>query len=125
MFFRLSQLVFVAVASAAMVPFGTNNGIHLAVEPSCGPLSGAPVDINEGLSPLSSYKTIIAFGVCLLHSIRDNMEADNNYGTGRIQRCRSSRWLRTQARCRHRSEPEGGRSRYQWTHLGGTSGRRR
>ncbi|KAJ6541700.1 hypothetical protein B0H19DRAFT_876496, partial [Mycena capillaripes] len=37
--------------------------VNLAVSPQCGALSGGvPADVNVGLGPLSSYKTIVAFG---------------------------------------------------------------
>lgn len=39
-----------------------NNGIHLAVSPVCGPLSGNVSDVNTGID-LSTVKTIVAFGV--------------------------------------------------------------
>lgn len=39
-----------------------NNGIHLAVSPICGPLSGNVSDVNAGID-LSKIKTIVAFGV--------------------------------------------------------------
>ena len=39
-----------------------NNGIHLAVAPACGPLSGAVFDVNAGID-LKRIKTIVAFGV--------------------------------------------------------------
>ena len=39
-----------------------NNGIHLAVSPVCGPLSGNVSDVNAGVQ-LSRIKTIVAFGV--------------------------------------------------------------
>ncbi|PIL28541.1 hypothetical protein GSI_08582 [Ganoderma sinense ZZ0214-1] len=38
-----------------------NNGIHLAVSPACGPLSGAVSDVNAGVD-LKRIKTIVAFG---------------------------------------------------------------
>ncbi|KAI0767761.1 hypothetical protein C8Q74DRAFT_1318276 [Fomes fomentarius] len=38
-----------------------NNGIHLAVSPICGPLSGSTADVNAGLD-LKRVKTIVAFG---------------------------------------------------------------
>ena len=41
-----------------------NNGIHLAVSPVCGPLSGNVSDVNAGVH-LSRIKTIVAFGVRL------------------------------------------------------------
>ncbi|OJT04615.1 hypothetical protein TRAPUB_4680 [Trametes pubescens] len=38
-----------------------NNGIHLAVSPVCGPLSGNVSDVNAGID-LKTIKTIVAFG---------------------------------------------------------------
>lgn len=38
-----------------------NDGIHLAVSPRCGPLSGTVSDFNAGLN-LPQFKTIVAFG---------------------------------------------------------------
>ncbi|TFK82714.1 carbohydrate esterase family 16 protein [Polyporus arcularius HHB13444] len=38
-----------------------NNGIHLAVSPVCGPLSGNVSDVNAGID-LTRIKTIVAFG---------------------------------------------------------------
>ncbi|KAF8074684.1 hypothetical protein FPV67DRAFT_1559372 [Lyophyllum atratum] len=40
---------------------GDNNGIHLAVKPRCGPLSGPTADVNAGVFP-QHYKTIVSFG---------------------------------------------------------------
>ena len=39
-----------------------NDGIHLAVSPVCGPLSGNTSDANAGIN-LGNIKTIVAFGV--------------------------------------------------------------
>ena len=39
-----------------------NDGIHLAVSPVCGPLSGNTSDVNTGIH-LPLIKTIVAFGV--------------------------------------------------------------
>lgn len=41
---------------------GDNNGIHLAVAPACGSLSGNSSDMNAGID-LKRVKTIVAFGV--------------------------------------------------------------
>lgn len=41
---------------------GTNDGIHLAVKPQCGPLSGNMSDVSAGLD-LGKYRTIVSFGV--------------------------------------------------------------
>lgn len=40
---------------------GPNDGIHLAVSPVCGSLSGNFADVNGGLK-LKDYKTIVSFG---------------------------------------------------------------
>ncbi|KAE9409878.1 hypothetical protein BT96DRAFT_984223 [Gymnopus androsaceus JB14] len=40
----------------------TSAQVHLAVTPNCGNFSGSPADVNQGLKPLSSYATIVAFG---------------------------------------------------------------
>jgi len=50
--------LFLVVASGAV----RNDGIHLAVVPNCGKLSGVFADVNAGLLPLKSYRTIVAFG---------------------------------------------------------------
>ena len=59
---------------ARLPPYGSsfarqdgNNGIHLAVSPVCGPLSGNVSDVNAGVH-LSRIKTIVAFGVRLRKS---------------------------------------------------------
>lgn len=39
-----------------------NNGIHLAVHPVCGTLSGKVADVNTGID-MENIKTIVAFGV--------------------------------------------------------------
>ncbi|KAJ6520502.1 hypothetical protein C8R45DRAFT_1205459 [Mycena sanguinolenta] len=53
--------LFCATASAIVLPRG--GAVTLAVSPQCGTLSGGvPADVNVGLGPLSSYKTIVAFG---------------------------------------------------------------
>ncbi|KAJ7665651.1 hypothetical protein B0H17DRAFT_1210880 [Mycena rosella] len=50
-----------ATASAVVLP--RTSAVHLAIKPQCGTLTGGvPADVNVGLSPLSSYKTIVAFG---------------------------------------------------------------
>ena len=51
--------------SALIIPRQYNNGIHLAVRPQCGPLSGKMSDANAGFD-LGRYKTIVSFGVSLL-----------------------------------------------------------
>jgi hypothetical protein len=42
-----------------------NDGIHLAIFPTCGKLvipATNVTNVNAGLTPLSSYKTIVSFG---------------------------------------------------------------
>jgi hypothetical protein len=41
-----------------------NDGIHLAIGPTCGRATGNATDLNAGLPPLSHFKTVVAFGVC-------------------------------------------------------------
>ncbi|KAI0672068.1 hypothetical protein C8Q78DRAFT_1068709 [Trametes maxima] len=48
-----------------------NNGIHLAVSPVCGPLSGNVSDVNAGVD-LKSIKTIVAFGDSYTDGGRDD-----------------------------------------------------
>ena len=50
------------ITSSALTRQDPNNGIHLAVSPICGPLSGNTSDVNAGID-LSCIKTIVAFGV--------------------------------------------------------------
>ncbi|KAI9068171.1 carbohydrate esterase family 16 protein [Trametes sanguinea] len=48
-----------------------NNGIHLAVSPVCGPLSGNVSDVNAGID-LKRIKTIVAFGDSYTDGGRDD-----------------------------------------------------
>jgi len=41
-----------------------NDGIHLAISPQCGQLSGNPADINAGIDS-GKIRTIVSFGVGL------------------------------------------------------------
>jgi hypothetical protein len=41
---------------------GTNDGIHLAIGPNCGSLSGKFSDVNSRLLEPNLYKTIVSFG---------------------------------------------------------------
>ncbi|CAA7263438.1 unnamed protein product [Cyclocybe aegerita] len=53
-----------AVSSAFLTPRAEdprNDGIHLAVEPRCGSLSGSTADVNAGLIP-ERFKIVVAFG---------------------------------------------------------------
>ncbi|KAJ7757649.1 carbohydrate esterase family 16 protein [Mycena metata] len=56
-------LALLCATSSAVVLTRAADAVQLAVSPQCGPLDGsAPADVNVGLGPLSSYKTIVAFG---------------------------------------------------------------
>lgn len=56
-----------AFAVSALIIRAPNSlDVHLAVSPGCGSFSGAPADVNAGLRPLNTYKTIVSFGVCFL-----------------------------------------------------------
>ncbi|TBU25767.1 hypothetical protein BD311DRAFT_763818 [Dichomitus squalens] len=48
-----------------------NDGIHLAISPNCGPLSGNAVDVNAGVD-LKRIKTIVAFGDSYTDGGRDD-----------------------------------------------------
>ncbi|KAG0702259.1 hypothetical protein DFH29DRAFT_999497 [Suillus ampliporus] len=48
-----------------------NDGIHLAVSPKCGPLSGPASDFNAGLN-LPQCKTIVSFGDSFTYGGRHN-----------------------------------------------------
>ena len=60
-FSRLHFDQFTASLATLRYP-GDNNGIHLAVAPACGSLSGNTSDVNAGID-LNRVKTIVAFGV--------------------------------------------------------------
>ncbi len=49
---------------ASLRQHGSSDGIHLAVSPACGSLSGNASDVNSGID-LKRVKTIVAFGVRL------------------------------------------------------------
>lgn len=64
-FTLLSLFVYLVGASALALPrrsLDRNDGIHLAVSPKCGSLSGSTSDANAGIE-LGRYKTIVSFGV--------------------------------------------------------------
>lgn len=50
-----------------------NDGIHLALGPSCGTLTGTVADVNAGIDP-DKFKTIVAFG----DSYTDGGKADGS-----------------------------------------------
>ena len=64
----LSLLAYFVTVDSLVTPqqgtFG-NDGIHLAVTPKCGPLSGSTADVNAGLD-LGQVKTIVSFGVSII-----------------------------------------------------------
>jgi len=51
--------------------FVYNDGIHLAVVPKCGPLSGKTASVNAGLNP-PNFKTIVSFGDSYTDGGRDD-----------------------------------------------------
>lgn len=56
-------LAAISIASAAVLKRETSTTVHLAVKPKCGTLSsGVPADVNAGLPPLNTFKTIVSFG---------------------------------------------------------------
>ncbi|PSR77862.1 hypothetical protein PHLCEN_2v7683 [Hermanssonia centrifuga] len=59
----LSALItaFYGLVDSSVHPQEYNDGIHLAVSPKCGELSGNVTDANAGLD-LRNYKTIVSFG---------------------------------------------------------------
>ena len=59
---RVPGLGMHVLSSPANVARQDNDGIHLAVSPVCGPLSGNTSDVNTGIH-LPLIKTIVAFGV--------------------------------------------------------------
>ncbi|KAI0032535.1 carbohydrate esterase family 16 protein [Vararia minispora EC-137] len=59
---QASSAIATSAALAASVPaIGLNDGIHLAVHPTCGMLGGTFQDVNAGID-LSIVKTIVSFG---------------------------------------------------------------
>ncbi|TDL19421.1 hypothetical protein BD410DRAFT_441687 [Rickenella mellea] len=62
--FHVSAFILTPRQSSNSSTNSTNNdGVHLAVSPKCASsLTGNVSDISAGLLPLSSYKTIVAFG---------------------------------------------------------------
>ncbi|KAI8996637.1 hypothetical protein BD414DRAFT_409262 [Trametes punicea] len=57
--------------SGPLLRHDRNNGIHLAVSPICGPLSGNVSDVNAGID-LARIKTIVAFGDSYTDGGRDD-----------------------------------------------------
>lgn len=65
-FVLLSALVaFIPVEASPILTWdgNYNDGIHLAVSPKCGSLSGTVTDVNAGVE-LFKIDTIVSFGVC-------------------------------------------------------------
>ncbi|KAJ6578452.1 carbohydrate esterase family 16 protein [Mycena capillaripes] len=50
-----------SVVAAINVPRQTNNGVHLAITPTCGKLGGTFTNVNAGIVT-SGIKTLVAFG---------------------------------------------------------------
>ncbi|KAF8756369.1 hypothetical protein RHS01_04475 [Rhizoctonia solani] len=72
-----------AIATKIDPPY--NDGIHLAISPTCGAPSanGSVVDVNAGLYALSEYKTIVSFGDSFTSSGKsDGSEPDPPVQTG-------------------------------------------
>lgn len=61
MYTTISLLVSILLVNAAVLPRG--GGVTLAVKPVCGNFSGIPGDVKGGLPTLTSFSTIVAFGV--------------------------------------------------------------
>ena len=51
------------LSSAIRAQTTGNDGVHLAIGPSCGSAKENATDVNEGLRTLTTYKTIVSFGV--------------------------------------------------------------
>jgi hypothetical protein len=61
----VSFMTFVGAGALITLKFtDDNDGIHLAVRPKCGPLSGNMSDVNAGVD-LDAIKTIVSFGVSI------------------------------------------------------------
>lgn len=58
----LSFMLAAAVGPRQSSGNDTNDGIHLAIGPDCGSLSGKFSDVNSGLLDPRAYKTIVSFG---------------------------------------------------------------
>lgn len=67
--FILVLLIDISGASQVQAGLPTrNDGIHLAVHPRCGPLSGNTTNVNGGISPWT-IEIVVAFGVNFLLGI--------------------------------------------------------
>ena len=68
MFTSLLVLFSVTFVAAVRVPGPiarqTNDGVHLAINPTCGKLGGTTANVNAGIVT-TGIKTLVAFGVCL------------------------------------------------------------
>ena len=109
----LSLLVYFIGVGALVTPQTaaiTNDGIHLAVGPKCGPLSGPSADVNAGID-LRKIKTIVSFGVGIYSWPRNYGWRSIFCGSGFLHWWRwEPRWLSTCATC-HNPTKRGGR----WT----------
>ncbi|KAG1730530.1 carbohydrate esterase family 16 protein [Suillus paluster] len=59
--YGILALILQALLAFLIPSIDPNDGIHLAVSPKCGPLSGTASDFNAGLN-LAEFKTIVSFG---------------------------------------------------------------
>ena len=72
MFASFALLALVGISSASAIPSeglverATNDGIHLAIGATCGASTGNAINTNVGLPALSTFKTLVSFGVCRL-----------------------------------------------------------
>lgn len=100
-----------------------NNGIHLAVSPVCGPLSGNVSDVNTGID-LSTVKTIVAFGVSLrprtAHLDEEIPPTDVTcmWPIGLLHRRRKRRWRPARTACRDTPGSTCWWAVYRWQGLG-------
>jgi hypothetical protein len=66
--FSVLIIASITLAAGLTVPRQShdNDGIHLAIEPTCGALGGNVSNVNSGIN-LSAIKTIVAFGVSKIY----------------------------------------------------------
>ena len=61
--FARGAVVLAFLSSAIRAQTTGNDGVHLAIGPSCGSAKENVTDVNEGLRTVTTYKTIVSFGV--------------------------------------------------------------
>jgi len=81
MFASFALLALVGISSASAIPAlsqseglverATNDGIHLAIGATCGASTGNAINTNVGLPALSTFKTLVSFGVCRLMELSE------------------------------------------------------